>query len=79
MGYFGMFWTQQAFHEKFTRPNYKPVLEAFDSFAQGDEDAQSVLNELKEQFSIRLVARMLELLHKEEGVPSCGKYECKLQ
>lgn len=100
MGYFGMFWTEQAFHEKFVRPRYKPVLEAFDSFAQEDEDARSVLNKLKEQFGIRLihnslvdrveheyldetegllVARMLELLHKEEGLPSCGEYRCKLE
>jgi len=100
MGYFGMFWTEQAFHEKFVRPRYKPVLEAFDSFAQEDEDARSVLNKLKEQFGIRLihnslvdrveheyldetegllVARVLELLHKEEGLPSCGEYRCKLE
>jgi hypothetical protein len=50
MGYFGMFWTEQAFHEKFFRALYRPVLEAFDSFAKGDEDARSVLNKLKKQF-----------------------------
>lgn len=100
MGYFGMFWTQQAFHEKFVRLGYKPVLEAFESFAQQDEDARSVLNKLKKQFGIRLihdslvdlvehewlsetreplVARMLELLHKEEGLPPCGEYRCTLE
>jgi hypothetical protein len=55
MGYFGMFWTQQAFHEKFVRPGYKPVLEAFDSFAQKNEEAQSLLNKMKEQFSAGLI------------------------
>lgn len=100
MGYFGMFWTEQAFDERFFRPLYKPVLEAFDSFAQGDEDARSVLNKLKKQFKVRLihdslvdlvehdypdksrallVARMLELIHTEEGLPPCGEYDCKSQ
>jgi len=59
MGYFGLFWTQQAFHEKFFRPLYKPVLEAFDSFAQEDEDARSVLNKLKKQFKVRLIHNSL--------------------
>ena len=98
MGYFGMFWTQQAFDEKFVRPGYKPVLEAFDSFAQADKDARSVLNKLKEQFSIRLIhnslidlleheypdestrrliEEMFELLHTDEGLPSCGNARCK--
>ena len=100
MGYFGMFWTQQAFHEQFVRPGYKPVLEAFDSFAQEEKDARSVLGKLKEQFSVRLihnslvdlieheplnetreplVAKMLKLLHEEEGLPPCGEYWCKLK
>jgi len=67
MGYFGLFWTQQAFHEKFVRPRYKPVLEAFESFAQGAEDARSVLNKLKEQFNdARLIhASLLDLLKHE--------------
>jgi len=100
MGYFGLFWTQQAFDERFFRPLYKHVLEAFDGFAQGDEDAGSVLNKLKKQFGVRLihnslvdlveheyldklrgllVARMLELIHTEEGLPPCGEYKCKCQ
>jgi hypothetical protein len=100
MGYFGLFWTEQAFDERFFRPLYKPVLEAFDSFAQSDEDARSVLNKLKKQFNVRLihdslvdlvehdypdksrallVARMLELIHTEEGLPPCGEYHCKSQ
>lgn len=79
---------------------YKPVLEAFESFAQENEDARSILNKLMEQFSIRLihnslvdlveheyldekrdrlVAIMLELLHKEEGLPPCAEYRCKLE
>jgi len=100
MGYFGLFWTQQAFHERFVRPVYKRVLEDFDSFAQGDEDARSMLNKLKKQFKVRLihnslvdlaeheyldksrgllVARMLELIHTEEGLPPCSEYKCKYQ
>jgi len=66
MGYFGMFWTQQAFDEKFVRPGYKPVLEAFDSFAKGDNDARSLLNRLKEQFSSRLIHNSLVDLLKHE-------------
>jgi len=66
MGYFGMFWTQQAFHEKFVRPGYKPVLEAFDSVVQGKGDARSVLNELKKQFSARLIHNsLIDLLEHE--------------
>lgn len=100
MGYFGLFWTQQAFDERFLRPLYKPVLEAFDSFAQKDKEARSVLNKLKKRFKVRLihnslvdlvehdypdkstallVARMLELIHTEEGLPPCGEYDCKSQ
>lgn len=55
MGYFGQFWTHQAFQEKFVRPRYKPVLEAFDTLARGEEDARKVLNTLKEQFSAKLI------------------------
>jgi hypothetical protein len=58
-GYFGLFWTQQAFHEKFVRPGYKPVLEVFDTLARGDEDARKVLNMLKEQFSAKLIHESL--------------------
>lgn len=66
MGYFGMFWTEQAFHEKFFRPMYKPVLEAFDGFSQKDEDARSVLNKLKKQFDARLIHdALLDLLENE--------------
>lgn len=66
MGYFGMFWTQQAFHEKLVRPGYKPVLEAFDSFAQRKGDARSILNELKKQFSARLIHNsLIDLLEHE--------------
>ena len=100
MGYFGLSWTQRAFHDRFVRPLYTPVLEAFDSFAQKDKDARSVLNKLKKQFKVRLihnslvdliehdypdksrallVARMFELIHTEEGLPPCGRYDCKSQ
>jgi hypothetical protein len=98
MGYFGMFWTQQAFHEQFYRPLYKPVLEAFESFAQGSNDAHSLVNKLKEQFSVKLIhdslidlleheypddsrlkliKEMCELLHTDEGLPSCGETRCE--
>jgi hypothetical protein len=97
MGYFGMFWTRQAFRERFVRPFYEPVLEAFRSFAQPNKDARSVLNKLKEQFSIglihnslidllqheypdrstmKLIEEMFELLHTDEGLPSCGHARC---
>ncbi len=98
MGYFGMFWTQQAFHEQFYRPLYKPVLEVFESFAQGSNDAHSLVNKLKEQFSVKLIhdslidlleheypddsrlkliKEMCELLHTDEGLPSCGETRCE--
>jgi hypothetical protein len=55
MGCVGMSWTQQAFHNRFFRPEYKPVQEAFLGFPQESEDARSVLNKLKEQFSDGLI------------------------
>jgi len=74
MGYFGMFWTWQAFHEKFVRPGYKSVLEAFGSLSQEDEDARSVLNNLKEQFSIELIHESLvDLLEHERQDESTRK------
>ena len=66
MGYFGLFWTQQAFDERFFRPLYKSVLEAFDGLAQEDEDARSVLNKLKEQFEVRLIHNSLVDLVEHE-------------
>jgi hypothetical protein len=66
MGYFGMFWTRQAFHKRFIRPFYEPVLEAFRSFAQANKNGRSVLNKLKEQFSIRLIHdSLIDLLEHE--------------
>jgi len=66
MGYFGILWTQQAFRERFIRPTYKPVLEAFEGFAQGAEDAQSVVNKLKEKFSVGLIHdSLIDLLEHE--------------
>ena len=55
MGCFGMFWTQQAFHNRFYRPEYKPVQEAFVGFPQENKDARSLLNILKEQFDASLI------------------------
>jgi hypothetical protein len=98
MGYFVMFWTGQAFHKRFIRHLYEPVLEAFRSFAEADKDGRSVLNKLKEQFSSGLIhdsliylleheypdrstrmmiEEMFELLHADEGLPSCGNARCK--
>jgi len=101
MGYFGMYWTRQAFYEEFVRPGLKPIWEAFEKYAEKDEDARSVLDKLKEQFKEvvyihaslidlleneyldkatgLLAARILELIHTEEGLPPCGEYRCKLQ
>lgn len=66
MGYFGLFWTQQALDEMFFRPLYKRVLEVFDSLAQKDEEAGSVLNKLKEQFEVRLIHNSLVDLVEHE-------------
>lgn len=46
-GYFGIYWTQKAFHEKFMRPNYKHVLEAFEKLVQENKNAREILDELK--------------------------------
>lgn len=54
-GVFGYFWTQQAFHEEFVRPRYKPVQEAFDHLREGDAGPRSVLDELKGRFDVRLI------------------------
>jgi len=66
MGYFGMYWTRQAFYEKFVRPGLKPILESFETLAEKDANARSVLNKLKEQFDVRLIhASLIDLLeHK---------------
>lgn len=58
-GYFGIFWTQQSFHDKFVRPKYKPVQDAFLAFPKENKNARSVLNELKEQFDIGLIHNSL--------------------
>lgn len=63
---FGMFWTRQAYHEKFVRPTYKPVLEVFNGFAEKNEDAAAVLNKLKEQFDVKLIHdSLVDLLEHE--------------
>ncbi len=51
----GPFWTWQAFHDEFIRPTYVPVQEVFDALSEGDHDARSVLDKLKETFSIWLI------------------------
>ena len=52
---FGLYWTNKAFHERFIRPSYKPVQEAFDGLSGGDKDPRMVLDILKEKFDIRLI------------------------
>jgi len=65
-GYFGIYWTRQAFDEKFFRPSYKPVLEAFEKYAQENKDAREVLDDLKEQFGARLIhSSLVDLLEHE--------------
>ena len=54
-GYFGYFWTKQAFHERFVRPRYEPVQEDFEDLTEGDMDPPNVLGKLKEKFSIGLI------------------------
>jgi hypothetical protein len=96
MGYFGMFWTRQAFHKRFIRPFYEPVVEAFRGLAD-NKDAGFVLGELKKEFRAklihdslidlleheypdrstrRLIEEIFDLLHTDEGLPSCGNARC---
>lgn len=81
MGYFGMFWTKQGFYEEFIRPGLKSIVEAFEKFAEKDEDARSVLNKLKEQFEVRLIHNGLvdlvehEYLDKAEQMLVAGMFE----
>lgn len=67
MGYFGVDWTGQAFYEKFVRPKLKPILEAFETLAEKEENAPNVLNKLKEKFySVRLIhLSLIDLLEHE--------------
>jgi hypothetical protein len=46
----GMFWTQQAFHKQFIRPELKRVFEAFKELAKTGTSAEEILTKLKEQF-----------------------------
>lgn len=65
MGYFGMFWTRQAFHEKFVRCLYEPVLEIFRSLAR-EKDGRLVLDKLRVDFSAMLIHKSLvDLLEHE--------------
>jgi hypothetical protein len=74
MGIFGMFWTQQAFDEKFVRPGYKPVLEAFDGLAKKNEDAQRALSKLKERFCVQLIHdSLVDLIEHEYPEESTRK------
>jgi len=48
MGYFGMLWTRNAFHKRFVRPLFEPVLELFDGLTE-ETDARKVLDKLLEE------------------------------
>lgn len=66
MGYFGIYWTQQAFHERFIRPLYKPVLEAFKTIIAENKNAENTLKRLKEQFEPQLIHdSLIDLLEHE--------------
>ena len=101
MGYFGVYWTEQAFHKEFIRPKLKPVSEVFLKYAENSDDAREILNKLKDEIQdVNLIhgglidmleteyldhprdllsAKILELVHTEEGLQSCDEYRCKLQ
>ena len=73
-GYFGIYWTQKAFHEKFMRPNYKPVLEAFEKLVQENKNAREILDELKKLPDADLIHdSLVDLLEHE--YPSEGTRE----
>jgi hypothetical protein len=101
-----MDWTQRAFHERFVRPELKPVSDAFLRYAESSDDAAEILDKLKAEFNTAefdsvfiihvalldrletedlrppqdlLVARILELIHTQEGLPMCSDYRCRLQ
>lgn len=67
MGYFGIYWTRQAFYERFVRPELKPILEAFKKHAEEGGDARGVLNKMKEQFNkvVLIHAGLIDLLMSE--------------
>jgi len=66
MGYFGIFYTQQAFHEQFERPHYVPVLEKFKKLIEETKDAKSILKILREEFSPkRIHDSLIDLLEHE--------------
>lgn len=67
MGYFGMHWTEQAFHKEFMRPKLKPISEAFLKCAENSDVAREILNKLKEQFKdIKLIhASLIDILETD--------------
>jgi hypothetical protein len=67
MGYFGMYWTEQAFHEEFIRPQLKPISEAFLKYAENSDNDREVLDKLKEQFQdVKLIhASLIDMLETE--------------
>jgi hypothetical protein len=55
MGYFGMHWTRNAFHKRFVRPLFEPVLDVFDGLTE-ETDARKVLDKLLEEgYGLKLV------------------------
>lgn len=101
MNVFGMMWTEHAYQEQFVRPKLKPVSDAFLKYAEGSDDAQEVLEKLKNEFKDaafvhdglidyietnyldkqkdKLLTRILEDIHKQEELPECNQYRCRLQ
>jgi hypothetical protein len=67
MGYFGMYWTEQAFHKEFIRPELKPISEAFLKYTENSDNAREVLNKLKEQFQdVKLIhASLIDVLETD--------------
>ena len=54
MGYFGMYWTKKAYHNRYIRPFYEPVLEEFRVLAE-NKDAKLVLGALRKEFDAKLI------------------------
>ena len=71
MGYFGMIWTDKAYHKQFVRPTFEPVLETFDAIKQ-EEDPRKVLNKLMEDYELEHIhdslIDLLETTYPEKPV-----------
>lgn len=65
---FGIFWTEQAYHKRFIKPELKRVYEAFKELAKTGISAQEVLTKLKEQEDVSFVHLSLVELLKDESL-----------